>query len=120
VTSFIVRSSVFEVSRVEHFVGRDEELDKMHKTLQHDGTRKTDVLHGLGGMGKTQLALAHAQRHEQEYSAVFWINSKSEDTLKQGYVAAARRICREHPSLVHLLTAAEGSNLDEAAEAVKR
>lgn len=71
-------------------------------------------------MGKTQLALAYAQRHQQEYSAVFWVNSKSEDTLKQGYAAAADRIYREHPSLVYLKAVAEGSNLDEAAEAVKR
>jgi hypothetical protein len=111
---------VLEVSRVEHFVGRDEQLDEMHKILQHDGTRKTAVVHGLGGIGKTQLALAYAQRHKQEYSAVFWINSKSEDTLKRGYVAAARRICRDHPSLVHLKAVAESGDVDEAAEAVKQ
>jgi hypothetical protein len=92
----------------------------MHKILQHDGTRKTAVLHGLGGMGKTQLALAYEQQHRQEYSAVFWINSKSEDTLKQGYVAAARRICRDHPSLLYLKAVAESGDVDEAAEAVKQ
>ena len=77
-------------------------------------------MHGLGGMGKTQLALAYAQRHRDEYSAVFWMNSKDVDTLKQGYAAAARRIYREHPSLVHLKAVAEGSDLDEAVKAVKR
>ena len=118
--SFAVQFSVPEVSQVERFVGRQEQLDAIHKELQHDGSRKTVVVHGLGGMGKTQLALAYAQRHRKEYSAVFWVNSKSEDTLKQGYAAAARRIHGEHPSLIHLKTVAEGSNLDEAAEAVKR
>jgi hypothetical protein len=118
--SFAVQFSVPEVPHVEHFVGRSEELDKIHKELQHNGSRKTVVVHGLGGMGKTQLVLAYAQRHRKEYSAVFWVNSKSEDMLKQGYVAAADRICREHPSLVHLRAVAEGGNLDEAAEAVKR
>ena len=77
-------------------------------------------MHGLGGMGKTQLALAYAQRHRDEYSALFWMNSKDVDTLKQGYAAAARRIYRDHPSLVHLKTIAEGSDLDKAAEVVKR
>ncbi|CAN9171071.1 unnamed protein product [Alternaria alternata] len=120
VTSFAVQSSVPEVSRVEHFVGRSEELDAIHKELEHDGSRKTAVVHGLGGMGKTQLALAYAQRHKDEYSAVFWVNSKDVDTLKQGYAAAARRIYREHPSLVYLNAVAEGSDLDEAAEGVKR
>ena len=50
----------------------------------------------------------------------FWVNSKDVDTLKQGYAAAARRIYREHPSLVHPKAVAESSDLDEAAEAVKR
>jgi hypothetical protein len=76
-------------------------------------------VHGLGGMGKTQLALAYAQRHKDEYLAVFWVNSKSKDTINQGYAAAARRIYRAYPSLVHLKDIAEGSDLDEAAEAVK-
>ena len=105
---------------MDHFVGRSEELHAIHRELQHHGSRQTAVIHGLGGMGKTQLALAYAQRHKDDYSAVFWVNSKDVDTLKQGYAAAARRIYREHPSLVHLKAVAEGSNLNEAAEAVKR
>jgi hypothetical protein len=109
-----------EVSHVECFVGRDEELDRIHQELQYNGSRRTAVVHGLGGMGKTQLVLAYAQRHRDEYLAVFWINSKDVDTLKQGYAAAARRIYREHPSLVHLKTVAKGGDLDDAVEAVKQ
>ncbi|KAF3031307.1 hypothetical protein E8E12_000040, partial [Didymella heteroderae] len=120
VASFAVQFSVPEVSHVERFVGRQEQLDAIHQELQYNGSRKTVVAHGLGGMGKTQLALKYAQQYRQEYSAVFWVDSKSEDTLKQGYAAVADRIYREHPSLVHLKAVAEGSNLDEAAEAVKR
>jgi pimeloyl-ACP methyl ester carboxylesterase len=108
------------ISRVEHFVGRDRDIAEICEALQYDGSRKTTFLHGLGGMGKTQLALAYAQRHKEEYSAVFWVNSKDVDTLKQGYAAAAKRIFRDHPSLVYLKTAAESNDLDEAAEAVKR
>jgi hypothetical protein len=118
--SFAVQSSLPEVSHVECFVGRDEELDRIHQELQYNGPRRTAVVHGLGGMGKTQLALTYAQRHRDEYSAVFWVNSKDVDALKQGYAAAARRIYREHPSLVHLKTVAEGGSLDDAVEAVKR
>jgi hypothetical protein len=119
IASFAVQSSVPEVSRVDHFIGPSEELDAIHRELEHDGSRKTAVVHGLGGMGKTQLALAYAQRHKEEYSAVFWINSKDVDTLGQTYATAARRIYRDHPSLVHLKTVTEGSDVDEAAEAVK-
>jgi hypothetical protein len=101
-------------------VGREEELEMIYKELQYNETRKTVVLHGLGGMGKTLLALTFAQRYRDTYSAVFWMNSKNVDTLKQGYVAAAKRIFREYPSLGHLKTIAEGDNLDEAVEAVKQ
>lgn len=120
IESFTIQGSVLGVSPTGCFVGRDEELDRIHQELRYDDSRKTVVVHGLGGMGKTQLALAYAQRHKKEYSAVFWVNSKDVDTLKQGYAAAALRIHREHPSLVHLQTAAKGSDLDEAAEAVKQ
>ena len=120
VASFAVQFSAPEVTHVTRFIGRDEELDRIYNELQHDGSRKTVVVHGLGGMGKTQLVLAYAQQHRQEYSAIFWVNSKSADTLKQGYAAAAKRIFREHPSLVHLKTVAEGGDLEEAVEAVKR
>ena len=109
-----------DVSHVECFVGRDKELDEISKELQYDGSRKMVVLHGLGGMGKTQLALAYAKQYRDEYSAVFWMNSKDLDTLKQSYVAAANHIFRDHPSLVHLKAVAEGAKLDEVVEAVKR
>jgi isopentenyl phosphate kinase len=115
-----VLSSVLEVSCVSHFTGCNEELDRVHQELEHDGCRKTVVVHGLGGMGKTQLALAFAQQHKDKYTAVFWVNSKDVDTLKQGYAAAAMRIYCEHPSLVHLEAFAEGSNLDKVVEAVKQ
>ena len=51
---------------------------------------------------------------------MFWVNSKDVETLKQGYAAAARRIYCEHLLLVHLKAVAEGSDLEEAAEEVKR
>lgn len=118
--SFTVQFSVPEVSRVDHFVGRSEELDAIYRELKYDRSRRTVVVHGLGGMGKTQLALTFAQRHKDEYTAVFWVNSKNVDTLKQDYAAAARQIYHAHPSLVHLKAVIEGSDLDEAVEAVKR
>jgi pimeloyl-ACP methyl ester carboxylesterase len=68
---FTVQFSVLGVSNVECFVGRGEELHAIHSQLQHDRTHKIVVMHSLGRMGKTQLALAYAQQHRNEYSAVF-------------------------------------------------
>jgi hypothetical protein len=43
--------------------------------------RKVAVLHGLGGIGKTQLAIRFARLHQNDYSAIFWLNGKTEDSL---------------------------------------
>jgi hypothetical protein len=61
------------------FVGRDEELASLHEMLQQKqsivGIRPT-VLIGLGGIGKTQLAVKYAHAHRDEYpSGVFWLNA---------------------------------------------
>lgn len=61
------------------FVGRDEELSSLHELLQQKqsivGIRPT-VLVGLGGIGKTQLAVEYAHAHRDDYpSGVFWLNA---------------------------------------------
>jgi hypothetical protein len=119
-SNFTIRSSVPVVFPVKQFVGRDKELETIHKELQYDGSRKTVVLHGLGGMGKTQLALAYEKQYKDKYSAVFWINSKDVDTLRQGYATAAKRISSDHPSVAYLKSVVDGGNLDETMEAVKQ
>lgn len=117
--SFTIQSDTLDVPHVKHFVGRDKELSKIQEELHYDGSRKTVIVHGLGGMGKTQLALAYVQKHRDKYSAVLWVNSKDMETLKQGYVAVAKRIYRDHPSLIHWKTIAEGSDVDKAVDAVR-
>jgi len=112
--------SLSEVLEVEHFVARREELAKIHEVL-HDGSeRRTAVIHGLGGMGKTQLAAAYAKLHRSEYSAVFWVNARDELSLKQSFARVAERILREHPSVMYVKNAVESCDLDEAVGAVKR
>jgi hypothetical protein len=61
------------------FVGRDEELARLHEMVSQGdspvGIRPT-VLVGLGGIGKTQLAAEYAHRHRGDYpGGVFWLNT---------------------------------------------
>ena len=61
------------------FVGREKELNDLHEMLQQKqsivGIRPT-VLVGLGGIGKTQLAVEYAHAHRDDYpSGVFWLNA---------------------------------------------
>lgn len=91
---------------------------EMHKSLHSDGSRRVVVLHGLGGIGKTQLALEYAKRHKDNYSAIFWLNAKDEHSLHHSYVRVARQILREHPS-ARRLSGVEMKNTDEVVDAVK-
>jgi NB-ARC domain len=50
------------------------------------------VLSGLGGMGKTQLAIAYAQRHCGSYESIFWLNAMSEVALKTSLRLIAERL----------------------------
>jgi len=118
--SFSVGFSLSEVSETERFVARQEELADIHKTLSSHGTRRTVVLHGLGGIGKTQLAVAYAKRHRSDYSAIFWLNSNDEDSLKQSFAKVARRILQEHPSASLPSADNQSVSLDEIVNGVKR
>jgi hypothetical protein len=118
--TFSVRFSLSEVSETENFVGREGELAQIHEKLQSCGSRTTVILHGLGGMGKTQLAVTYAKRHRDLYSAIFWLNAKDADTLKQSFGNIAKRILQDHPSLSYLNDAAESGDLDKVVDGVKR
>ncbi|RYP56571.1 hypothetical protein DL771_011750 [Monosporascus sp. 5C6A] len=115
---FSVTFSLSGVPEIEHFVAREQELAEMRETLNSDGSRRVVVLHGLGGIGKTQLAIAYAKRHKDSYSAVFWLNIKDENSLKHSFSMVAKRILREHPSASRL-SSVDTENLDEVIDAVK-
>src|SRR5262249_49806031 len=58
------------------FTGREEILEALYTHLHADqmvALSQSAALHGLGGIGKTQIALEYAYRHTLEYSAVLWI-----------------------------------------------
>ena len=116
---FSIAFSLSDVSEIEHFVAREEELAEIHRTFGGDGRRRTVVLHGLGGIGKTQLTVAYAKRHKENYSAILWLNIKDEDALKQSFAKVARQILREHPSASRLSSVDMKENLDEVIDAVK-
>lgn len=94
---FSIAFSLADVSEIERFVARQEELAEMHRILNDDGSRRIVVLHDLGGIGKTQLSIAYAKRHKDSYSAIFWFNIKDEDSLRQSFTKAARQMLRDIP-----------------------
>ncbi|KAI0451347.1 hypothetical protein F5B21DRAFT_487237 [Xylaria acuta] len=116
---FSVPFSLYDVPEIEHFVARERELAEIHEKLRSDGSRRVAVLHGLGGIGKTQLAIAYTKRHKDHYSAIFWVNIKDENSLKQSFTRIAHQIIRRHPSASHVSNIDIGSDPDETIASVK-
>jgi hypothetical protein len=96
----------------ELFVGRGPELSEMGAVLKPRNSppaQRRLVLGGLGGMGKTQLAVAFGTRHYQEDSSVFWLDASSEDAVKDSFRILAeaifdvrdRTILANEQSIVH-------------------
>jgi hypothetical protein len=79
-------------SRNPFFLGREDVLTRL-STMLH-GEQKAALTQplaiiGMGGIGKTQLALEYAYRHRQNYHAVFWGRASTKETLISTFVSIA-------------------------------
>ena len=71
-----------------HFTGRQQELKQLSDIVQGAGRnqRKIAVLHGLGGIGKTNIVLQYAWQMHATYSCIVWIHAASTETLKLSFI----------------------------------
>lgn len=73
--------------RNPHFIGRSSELDRIHAWLTANPAVTVHALRGMGGVGKTQIAIEFAHRYAAEYDIVWWVNAEQpmaiEDQLAQ-------------------------------------
>jgi hypothetical protein len=78
----------------EQFYGREDILEKMKNTLDPEGdsASKCLVLHGLGGVGKTKIALQYVYSSRDLFDAVLWISADTPIKLTQGFLEASRRL----------------------------
>jgi hypothetical protein len=74
------------------FTGRDGMLNQLHDTLRGGRRVAVQALHGLGGVGKTQLALEYAHRFAGEYDLVWWIPSEQPELIGDHLAALAREL----------------------------
>ena len=82
------------------FTGRDDVLSQLHsifaptfdKALSRTQTRRSCVIHGLGGMGKSETALEYTYRYRSRYTHIFWLHAQSDATLTDSFVAVTKKL----------------------------
>jgi hypothetical protein len=131
-----------------YFKGREPFLEQIRKTLAEAGhkgqhraaaiTATVATVHGLGGIGKTRVAIEYAHRYAGEYTALLFVQADSPDSLKANLaklcgpfvldlpekvakeldvqVAAALRWLQQHPGWFLIF---DNVDTKEAAKAVE-
>ncbi len=72
-----------------HFTGRQDTLAVLRQRLPSE---RIVALWGLGGMGKTQTALAYAERHRDQYPVVLWLPGATPAGFEQGLLEIGSRL----------------------------
>lgn len=66
------------------FTGREAFLRHLHQILCAQNTAslvRSCALSGLGGIGKTQVAIEYVYRHLHDYSAIFWLAAETPESF---------------------------------------
>ncbi|EEQ27260.1 LipA and NB-ARC domain-containing protein [Microsporum canis CBS 113480] len=69
-----------------HFTGRRDYIQRIHKVFLGSEGRQIVVIHGDGGMGKTEVALKYARENEHRYNYVFFANSTNIQSLESDFI----------------------------------
>ncbi|MDQ2906895.1 MAG: FxSxx-COOH system tetratricopeptide repeat protein [Chloroflexota bacterium] len=75
------------------FTGRDTTLKQVHSALRAGkatAVTQPQAFSGLGGIGKTQIAVEYAYRYRAGYQAVLWARADSREALVSGFTDIAR------------------------------
>jgi tetratricopeptide (TPR) repeat protein len=101
--------------RIAGFTGRADELDRLDAILMHDKAAAVTqtvgraAVQGLGGVGKTSLAIEYAHRYRGLYSGVWWCPAETRSGLLSALAGLAVKL--------KAASAEEAKNSEEAAKA---
>jgi len=85
--------------RNPNFTGRESVLAELRAALASGRPAAvTQAITGLGGVGKTHLAIEYAYRNAREYSLVWWVRAEDPATALSDYVDLARRLGLRTPT----------------------
>jgi tetratricopeptide (TPR) repeat protein len=81
------------IARNAHFTGRDKTLqDLRHQLSQDDSLSRVQVLHGPGGIGKTQTAAEFAYRFRDSYGVLWWMSAENSTSVEMSLAELARTL----------------------------
>lgn len=79
--------------RNPNFTGRSEMLGELEERLTAGTTAVLPAaLHGMGGIGKTQLAVEYIYRHLRDYDLVWWIQAAQATQIRAGLTELAQAL----------------------------
>ncbi|MFF0741315.1 FxSxx-COOH system tetratricopeptide repeat protein [Streptomyces sp. NPDC004111] len=81
--------------RNRNFTGREDLLERLSQRLSSSGTPGgtsgvtavlPEALHGMGGVGKSQIAIEYVYRSSREYQLVWWVPSEQTSLIVQSLI----------------------------------
>ncbi|SNQ51897.1 conserved hypothetical protein [Frankia canadensis] len=82
--------------RNKNFTGREGLLAELRGRITSDSLDVTAVLphalQGMGGVGKTQLAVEYAHRYQTDYDLVWWVGAEQPAVIRSALAALAPRL----------------------------
>lgn len=100
--TFSVDFSLKGIPVMDKFVGRNAEITRLAQLMIPSATdkirRKVCLIHGIGGVGKTQLAVEFVRQYQEQFSAIFWIAGSTKQKLRRSIADLARRLPQDQVS----------------------
>ncbi|KAI0538315.1 hypothetical protein GGR58DRAFT_501308 [Xylaria digitata] len=86
-----------DLFRNDKFTSRANVLKRIHELLGHHNEYSRPnvvVLQGIGGIGKTELAVEYAYSHQESYSSIYWVDCATENLVRRSFLRIASRVSR--------------------------